>query len=149
MMIIALRLLSLLGLKSRWPRHFSPRPLNEVFFQGEKPGDSWTLCPKPLRHRHPTGPHPRGLWWTPAKGDSTKSSFALDGRSAADLLAHLALQELAVLEVAVERAVVDDHVPALDRDRRPCRHRVALPRRVVGLVQVGGLDRLREPGLQQ
>src|SRR6185312_4540436 len=29
---------------------------------------------KPLCHRHPTGPHPSGLlWtpWTPAKGDST------------------------------------------------------------------------------
>jgi len=27
MMMIVLRLLSLLGLKSRWHRHFSPRPL--------------------------------------------------------------------------------------------------------------------------
>jgi len=32
MMMIVLRLLSLLGLKSRWHRHFSPRPLNKVFF---------------------------------------------------------------------------------------------------------------------
>src|SRR6185503_9504522 len=42
--------------------------------------DSWTLDPKPLCHRHPTGPHPSGLLWTPwasAKGDSTKSNFAL------------------------------------------------------------------------
>jgi hypothetical protein len=34
MMMIVLRLLSLLGLKSRWHRHFSPHPLNKVFFQG-------------------------------------------------------------------------------------------------------------------
>jgi hypothetical protein len=38
MMMIVLRLLSLLGLKSRWHRHFSPRPLNEMFFQGDKVG---------------------------------------------------------------------------------------------------------------
>src|SRR5579871_6903134 len=85
MMMIVLRLLSLLlpllGLKSRWHRHFGRRPLNEVFFQGEKPGDSWTPDPKPLWHRHPTGPHPSGLWWTPDKGCSTKSNFGL----AADL----------------------------------------------------------------
>src|SRR6185312_4908279 len=34
MMMIVLRLRSPLGLKSRWHRHFSPRLLNEVFFQG-------------------------------------------------------------------------------------------------------------------
>ena len=42
--------------------------------------DSWTPGPKPLCHRHPTGPHPSGLlWtpWTPAKGDSMKNNFAL------------------------------------------------------------------------
>src|SRR6476620_668531 len=77
MMIV---LLSLLGLKSRWHRHFSPRPLDKVFFQGCVSVDSWTPGPKPLCHRHPTGPHPSGLlWtpWTPDKGDSTKSDFAL------------------------------------------------------------------------
>src|SRR6185503_4598790 len=42
--------------------------------------DSWTPGPKPLCHRHPTGPHPSGLLWTPAKGDSTKSNFALGRR---------------------------------------------------------------------
>jgi hypothetical protein len=36
MMMIVLRLLSLLGLKTRCHRHFSTRPLNEVFFQGDK-----------------------------------------------------------------------------------------------------------------
>src|SRR6476619_5362596 len=77
MMMIVLRLLSLLGLKSRWHRHFSPRRLNKVFFQGGMSVDSWTLGPKPLCHRHPTGPHPSGLLWTPAKCDSTKSNFAL------------------------------------------------------------------------
>src|SRR6185437_16379554 len=81
MTMIVLRLLSLLGLKSQWHRHFSPRRLNnKVFFRGGISVDSWTLGPKPLCHRHPTGPHPSGLlWtpWTPAKGDSTKSNFAL------------------------------------------------------------------------
>jgi len=38
------RLLSLLGLKSRGHRHFSPRPPNKVFFQGGGVSvDSWTL----------------------------------------------------------------------------------------------------------
>src|SRR6478672_925552 len=80
MMMIVLRLLSLLGLKSRGHRHFTPRRQNKVFFQGGVSVDSWTLGPKPLCHRHPTGPHPSGLlWtpWTPAKGDSTRSNFAL------------------------------------------------------------------------
>src|SRR6478609_5196232 len=80
MMMIVLHLLSLLCLKSRWHRHFSPRPLDKVFFQGWVSVDSWTLGPKPLCHRHPTGPHPSGLlWtpWTPAKGHSTKSNSAL------------------------------------------------------------------------
>src|SRR5580704_2579827 len=77
MMMIVLRLLSLLGLKSRWHRHLSLRPLNKVFFQGGGISvDSWTLGPKPLCHRHPTGPHPSGLLWTPATGGSTKSNFA-------------------------------------------------------------------------
>src|ERR1700761_7060296 len=42
--------------------------------------DSWTPGPKPLCHRHPTGPHPSGLlWtpWTPGEGNSTNSNFAL------------------------------------------------------------------------
>src|SRR6185437_12233289 len=86
MTMIVLRLLSLLGLKSQWHRHFSPRRLNnKVFFRGGISVDSWTLGPKPLCHRHPTGPHPSGLlWtpWTPAKGDSTKSNFALKRRQA-------------------------------------------------------------------
>src|SRR6478752_1996881 len=52
----------------------------KVSFQEVGSVDSWTLGPKPLCHRRPTGPHPSGLlWtpWTPTKGDSTKSSFAL------------------------------------------------------------------------
>src|SRR5579871_1621660 len=81
MMMIVLHLLSrllpLLGLKSRWPRHFSPRALDEVFFRGGKSLDSWTPGPKPLCHRHPTGPHPNGLSWTPAEGSSTNSNVAL------------------------------------------------------------------------
>src|SRR5690242_14860089 len=100
MMMIVLRLLSLLSRKSRWHRHFSPRPPNEVFFQGGVSVDSWTLGPKPLCHRHPTGPHPSGLLWTPwtlAEGNSTNSSFAL------------ALHPL--LDAAVDRSV--EHPRAL------------------------------------
>src|SRR5690242_5618485 len=46
---------------------------------GRESVDSWTPGPKPLCHRHPTGPHPSGLprtQWTPASGEST-SNFAL------------------------------------------------------------------------
>src|SRR3569833_3665211 len=84
MMMIVLRLLSLLGLKSRWHRHCSSRPLNKVFFRGWVLLESWSPGPKPLCHRHPAYPHPSGLlWspWTPAKGDPTKSNFALDSRA--------------------------------------------------------------------
>src|SRR4051812_21769707 len=42
------RLLLLLGLKSRWHRHFSPRPPNTVFFRGE--GCRWI---RGLRGRNP------------------------------------------------------------------------------------------------
>src|SRR3954464_5383167 len=78
MTMIVLRLLSLLGLKSRWHRHFSPRPPSKVFFQGGGVSlDSWTLGPKPLCHRHPTGPHPSGLGWTPAMGEPIRSDVAL------------------------------------------------------------------------
>ena len=49
MMMIVLRLLSLLGLKSRWHRHFSPRPPNKVFFQGGVSVDSWTPRVFPLQ----------------------------------------------------------------------------------------------------
>src|SRR6185312_17010900 len=61
-------------------RHWSGAVHEGVFSGGWMSVDSWTPGPKPLCHRHPTGPHPSGLlWtpWTPAKGDSTKSSFAL------------------------------------------------------------------------
>ena len=50
MMMIVLRLRSLLGLKSRWNRHFRPRPLNKVFFQeGGVSVDSWTPRVFPLQ----------------------------------------------------------------------------------------------------
>src|SRR3954469_17648969 len=71
----------------------------------------------------------------------------LDGRPAGDVASRLPLQELTMLEVAVEGAILDHHVAALDRHRRPRCHHLPLPRRVVGLVQVGGLDRLLEAGL--
>src|SRR4051795_1165036 len=103
--MIVLRLLSLLGLKSRL------RPRTSRFF-GEGGGvslDSWTPGPKPLCHRHPTGPHPSGLLWTPVDsrhGDPTKSDFALalggiDGRhDAFASLDHLAGVQAEVLAIA-------------------------------------------------
>src|SRR3954453_1697965 len=70
MMIIVLRLLSLLGLKSRW--HFQLLAPEQGCFSWDRMSvDSWTPGSKPLCHRHPTGPHPSGLLWTP------RTNFAL------------------------------------------------------------------------
>src|SRR3954471_10630202 len=79
MTMILLRLLSLLGLKP------CLRPPNKPFFRrgGGVSLDSWTPGLNPLCHRHPTGPHPSGLAWTPVdsrKADSTMSDFALANR---------------------------------------------------------------------
>src|ERR1700759_5784214 len=52
-------------------------PEQGCFFREPTSVDSWTPGPKPLCHRHPTGPHPSGLLWTPATGESTKSNVAL------------------------------------------------------------------------
>src|SRR5690242_3206574 len=79
----------------------------KVFFQGRGVSvDSWTPGPKPLCHRHPTGPHPSGLLWTPwtPKGDSTKSNFALG--------LHLSLQHRLV-DAQHGRAVVRTPAHAL------------------------------------
>jgi hypothetical protein len=35
--------------------------------------DSWTPSLKPLCHRHPTGPHPSGLLWTPVDSRQRRS----------------------------------------------------------------------------
>src|SRR5512143_2080003 len=64
MRMIVLRLLPLRGLD------------RGVFPEEGESVDSWTPGPKPLCHRHPTGPHPSGLlWtpWTPAKGATSRS----------------------------------------------------------------------------
>src|SRR3954462_14121839 len=83
MTMIVLRLLSLLGLKSRWHRHFSPGPPNTVFFRGVGVGCRWI---RGLRAQNPCAigiqpVHTRvdswGLEWPPATGDSTRSDFAL------------------------------------------------------------------------
>src|SRR3954469_2146691 len=76
------RLLSLLGLKSRWHRHFSPRPLDRCFFRGV--GCRWirglraqnpcAIGIQPVHSRVDSG----GLQWTSATGESTKSDFALE-----------------------------------------------------------------------
>src|SRR6476659_2005011 len=73
MMMIVLRLLSLLDLKSQWHRHFSPQPLNKVFFQGWDVGglvDSWpeTLVPSASNRSTPE--------WTPVDSvDSRQGRF--------------------------------------------------------------------------
>src|SRR3954470_2483386 len=125
---LLLRLLSLLGLKSRWHRHFSPRPPSKVFFQGGGVSlDSWTPGPKPLCHRHPTGPHPSGLlWtpWTPATREPTKSDFALGRRELAEFPVaarrrreqRLGVVVLGRAEHLLGRAVFDDAALAHHRD---------------------------------
>src|SRR5579871_1227923 len=138
MMMIVLRLLSLLGLKARWHRHFGPRPLNGVFFQGLKWRDSWTPGPKPLCHRHPTGPHPTGLTWTPAKSDSMKSNFALTqagerafedpgGGSGVDALGTLGAAHVVVLDHAArDRGCAESLVLEQHRQRGQGRRAMAL-----------------------
>src|SRR3954470_6254434 len=80
MMMIVLRLLSLLGLKSRL------RPPNKPFFGGGGRGvagfvDSGPKTLVPSASNRSTPPvDSRGLRWTPAKGDSTMSDFALANR---------------------------------------------------------------------
>src|SRR3954463_3994157 len=78
MMMIMLRLLSLLGLKSRWHRHFSPRARTRCFFRGE--GCRWirglraqNACAigiQPVHTRVDSGGLPPG-------GEPTNSDFAL------------------------------------------------------------------------
>src|ERR1700759_1351305 len=85
MMMIELRLLSLLGLKFRWHRHFSLRPLSKVFFRGV--GCRWNRgvlaqnpCAIGIQPIH-TRVESRGVAWSPATGDSTKSNVAGGRRS--------------------------------------------------------------------
>src|SRR4051812_7478485 len=77
MTMIVLRLLSLLGLKSRF------RPPNKPFFRGRGEGCRWI---RGLRAQNPcaigiqpvhTRVDSRGLQWTPANGGSATSDFAL------------------------------------------------------------------------
>src|SRR6185437_3829513 len=73
MMMIVLRLLSLLGLKSRWHRHFSPGPSIRWFFRGRGVAefvDSWpeTLVPSASNRSTPE--------WTPVDSvDSRQGRF--------------------------------------------------------------------------
>src|SRR3954470_1751940 len=80
MMMIVLRLLSLLDLKSPLP------PPNKPFFGGGGRGvagfvDSRPKTLVPSASNRSTPPvDSRGLQWTPATGDSTRSDFALAGK---------------------------------------------------------------------
>src|SRR3954469_15540571 len=105
MTMIVLRLLSLLALKSRWHRHFSPRPPNPMFFRRGGRGvagfvDSGpeTLVPSASNRSTPewtrvdSGPETLvpsasnrstrvdSLWtpWPPPTGEPTTSDFTLD-----------------------------------------------------------------------
>src|SRR5579883_3614583 len=51
------------------------------FSVGTECVDSWTPGPKPFCHRHPTGPHPSGLLWTPAESFFDERQLRLGGRT--------------------------------------------------------------------
>src|SRR6185437_13600360 len=94
-------MMMLIGPRRSWGAHDSRAPLEgraprAVCCFSRSPGsvDSWTPGPKPLCHRHPAGPHTSGLLWTPAKGDSTKSRFAL---GEADVAVGIVLADIDVL----------------------------------------------------
>src|SRR5690242_11954849 len=94
MMMIVLRLLSLLlsllGLKSRWHRHFSLRPPNEVFFHGGRGvGIRGLLARNPcaigIQPVH-TRVDSCGLRGLPPKGESTNRNFAPEPGSPSHLV---------------------------------------------------------------
>src|SRR6185437_4067402 len=99
---------------------------NEGDFSGGWMSDSWTPGPKRLCHRHPTGPHPSGLSWTPAKGDSTKSNFALVLRLGFDR--HEAVEPAPCLMLLAE----DADRPLQPADGVGVDHRRGVGRLVVG-----------------
>src|SRR3984893_11455852 len=70
------------------------------------------------------------------KQRSFTAARALHGGARADAVGNLAGEELAVAEAREELAVLHHDLAAQDRHARPGRHFVALPRRVVGLVQI-------------
>src|SRR3954463_69832 len=80
MMMIVLRLLSLLGLKPRWHRHFSPRCFSRGvgcrWIRGLRAQNPCAIGMQPVHTRVDS----RGLQWTPATRDSTSSDFALVDR---------------------------------------------------------------------
>src|SRR6185437_5922634 len=129
----------------RAPREWRA-PMKVFFSRGPGSVDSWTPGPKPLCHRRPTGPHPSGLLWTPAKGDSTKSNFALEaellevGRAAVEVGG--VLERLADLQhVALHVGLAED----LDADRQAvreaARHRQAAQAEIVAGPRELGRDR--------
>ena len=68
MMMTVLRLLSLLGLKSRWHRHFSPRPFNKVFFQGAGIGELVNSWPETLVPSASNRSTPEWILWNSRQG---------------------------------------------------------------------------------
>src|ERR1700754_1317540 len=77
MMMIVLRLLSLLGLKSRCHRDFSPRLLNEVFSQGAGIAGIVESWPKTLVPSASDLSTPEWSLVESAKGEATKSNVVL------------------------------------------------------------------------
>src|SRR5215813_8372283 len=105
----------------RAPREWRA-PMKVFFRGGEMSVDSWTPGPKPLCHRHPTGPHPSGLWWTlvdSRKGCPTNSNVALR--------IHLPLQHHLV-DAQHGRAVVRAPAHALGEALQVVRRRSLLQR---------------------
>src|SRR5579883_416438 len=106
------------------------------FSVGTEAVDSWTPGPKPLCHRHPTGPHPNGLLWTPAKGDWMKSDVALVLRLPAP---HLeggrgnARIELLRRDLRAAAQFVDDDLETFEPGMALVVRGDHVPRRVVGV----------------
>src|SRR3954467_14079931 len=103
MMMIVLRLLSLLGLKSRL------RPPNKPFFRGRGEGCRWI---RGLRAQNPcaigiqpvhTRVDSRGLQWTPPTRDPTRSGLALEGGH------HFLGEQLERAPGLLERQVAERH----------------------------------------
>src|SRR3954468_15131454 len=79
MTMIVLRLLSLLALKSRWHRHFSPRPPNPMFFRGGGRGVAGFVDsgPETLVSSASNRSTPEWTRVDSRHGEPTRSDFAL------------------------------------------------------------------------
>src|SRR5262245_41059645 len=115
-----------------------PRPGTpvKVFFRGGVSPESWSPGLKPLCHRHPAYPHPSGvLWspWTPAKGDSTKGTFALALHPLLDAAVHRGVEHARAL---VDQAGLGHDLFGGGRRADAGKHRAALGHAGLGLGEM-------------